>query len=70
MGNTNIRIEFIEKLSIAASFEANNTYPYLFQLLGYRKLLAEQILRNNGKDEGLEDLYNNVNDKIKLVIGL
>jgi hypothetical protein len=61
-----------ENLQRAAGFDANRTYPALFQHLGYRKLLAEQILRGGEHDKmkELEELYERVNSEIKLIIGL
>ena len=61
-----------EKLQRAAGFDANRTYPSLFQHLGYRKLLAEQLLRGGEHDkmEELEELYERVNAEIMLIIGI
>ena len=41
--HTTSRIDMYENLQRAAGFDANRTYPALFQHLGYRKLLAEQM---------------------------
>lgn len=69
---TTSRIEMLENLQRAAGFDANRTYPALFQHFGYRKLLAEQILRGGDieKMKELEELYERVNAEIKLIIGL
>lgn len=70
--STALRTDFIEKLQKAAGFEANRTYPLLFQHLGYRKAIAEQLLKrlNYEEQEELEEIFNRVNDEIKLIIGL
>lgn len=72
MSATSEKIDFYDNLNRAAGFDVNNIYPSLFQLLGYRKHIAEQLLRNregeNTKD--LEELYNYTNDQIKLLLGL
>ncbi|MFW6272436.1 MAG: hypothetical protein ACOC2U_01490 [bacterium] len=69
---TTSRMDMHENLQRAAGFDANRTYPALFQHLGYRKLLAEQILRGGEieKMKELEELYERVNTEIKLIIGL
>ena len=69
---TNTMTEKIEKLRIAAFFDANRTYPALFQHLGYRKRLAEQILHeiDEQKINELNELFDRVESEIKMIIGL
>jgi hypothetical protein len=70
--HTASRQDELENLRRAVGFDANNTYPALFQHLGYRKLIAEQLLRGGeiNKMKELEELYKQVNIKIKLILGL
>lgn len=72
MENNGIDHTKIERLRIAANFDANNTYPMLFQLLGYRKLLAEQLLQNKDINllKELEYSFDHVNNQIKKLLGL
>jgi len=70
---TQSRIEYLVNLKCAAGFDANKTYPLLFQHLGYRKLIAEQLLMGAfsiEQKEQLEELYNHVNSDIKLILGI
>ena len=72
MSNTQARSELFENLHRAAGFDANRTYPALFQHLGYRKQIAEQLLHefDHEKNKQLEELYDRVNNEIKLIIGI
>ena len=67
-----IDLEKLNNIRIAASFDANRTYPYLFQQLGYRRHVAEQMLRSVDENEHheLSELYEYVNNSIKKTIGL
>lgn len=67
---TTSRMDMYENLRRAAGFDANRTYPILFQHLGYRKMIAEQLLRGGeiNKMKELEELYERVNTEIKLII--
>jgi len=69
---TSSRIKFYEDLQRTAAFDANRTYPYLFQQLGYRKRIAEDLLHSNIEEytKILTELYNQVNSEIKLILGL
>lgn len=69
---TQMKIEKYENLKRAAGFDANRTYPALFQHLGYRKQIAEQLLRevDEEKLKALDEVYDHVNFEIKLIIGL
>lgn len=66
-----MKTELYENLKRAAGFDANRTYPSLFQHLGYRKLLAKQLLVESDEEKykSLIELYNRINDEIKLIIG-
>ena len=66
------RIEFQDKLMIAAGFDSGRSYPSLFELLGYRKRLAEQILRSNSSEmeKKYQEVYEYTNDQIKALLGL
>ena len=70
--STTAASEFYENLRRASGFDANRTYPSLFQHLGYRKRIAEQLLReiDDDKTKLLTELYERVNCEIKLIIGL
>lgn len=65
-------VEFKDNLLRAAGFDANKTYPHLFQHLGYRKLIAEQLLHESDslKIAELTEMYNRINNEIKLIIGV
>ena len=62
------RMDTLENLRRAAGFDANITYPILFQHLGYRKMIAEQLLKGGDLDKmnELGELYEYVNKEIKL----
>lgn len=72
MSETNSIIDMRQNLRRAAGFDADMTYPMLFQHLGYRKLLAEIILQGGEieKMKEFEELYERVNAQIKLIIGV
>jgi hypothetical protein len=61
-----------EKIRIASFFDANRTYPILFQHLGYRKAIAERLLRctDDIEKRSLFELFIKVNEEIKLIIGI
>lgn len=65
-------VELYQNLQRACNFDANNTYPILFQHMGYRKRIAEQLLieYDHDKLKLLTDLYDKVNNEIKLIMGL
>jgi hypothetical protein len=68
-----IDIDFLKRLEVATTLDANNVSPILFQLLGQRKMVAQQLLRSGGSDEKYREtieLYNYLNENIKQVIGL
>lgn len=69
---TTSKLEMYEDLQRAAGFDANKIYPALFQHLGYRKCVAEQILLGGDFNRmvELELLYENINKEIKLIIGI
>jgi hypothetical protein len=66
------KIKFYADLQRAAAFDANRAYPALFQHLGYRKKIAEDLLHANTDESNtiLTELYNRVNSEIKLILGL
>ena len=72
MEKAQTKTELFENLHRAAGFDANRTYPALFQHLGYRKQIAEQLLHeiDREKIEQLEELYDRVNNEIKSIIGI
>ena len=69
---TAIDFDKLNNIRIAASFDANRTYPSLFQQLGYRKRVAEQMLRSVDENEHheLNEVYEYVNNTIKAIIGV
>ena len=72
MTATESKTELYENLRRAAGFDANSTYPALFQHLGYRKRITEDLLREGDpeKIKYLTELYYRINQEIKLIIGL
>lgn len=70
MGELAERMEFQNKLMVAAGFDSIRTYPSLFELLGYRKRLAEQILRSNTLEKEYQEIYEYTNNQIKLLLGI
>jgi len=71
MGKTNSISEAFEMVQIAASFEAENASPSLFQMLGYRKAIALQLLRSNGDNrEHLTKMFNRANYDIGRILGV
>jgi len=73
MSETAINVDFLKKLKVATILDANKVSPILFQLLGQRKMVAQQLLRSSGFDEKYKEtieLYNYLNEQIKLVIGI
>lgn len=67
------KIRKIESLKSAAQIRADLFTPQLFQLLGYRQRLAQDILNMKTENfyygEALAD-FDNCNDKIKQLLGL
>ena len=67
-------INYLLNLKRASYFDVNNTYPQLFQLLGYRRGISEMLLRfeniNDSMKQPLEDSYEHVNRQIKNLLGL
>lgn len=61
-----------QNIKRAAGFDIIRTYPSLFQHLGYRKRVAEELLHTTDETaiKLLEDVFENVNSKIKLILGL
>lgn len=70
--NTQNILDMRNNLKRAASFDANNTYPSLFQHLGYRKMIAELLLSGGDMEtmKEYEEAYERINNQIKLIIGL
>lgn len=70
--NTVERERFQINLAMAASFDANNTYPSLFSLLGYRKAVAERMMKEPNPETlaVLYEQYEYVNNNIKQLLGL
>lgn len=66
------RFELQKELTCAAGFDANRTYHALYQHLGYRKAIAQQILQeiNEDKLKDLFEMYQRINHEIKLIIGI
>ena len=67
-------INYLLNLKRASYFDVNNTYPQLFQLLGYRRGISEMLLRfeniDNNIKQSLDDSYEHVNKQIKNLLGL
>lgn len=69
----NEEMVFREKLGIAASSKAEYIAPSLFQLIGYRQRIAEEILRGNPQEESfqmLKDNFDFIQGQIRTVLGL
>ena len=67
------QIDLYKELQIATSFDADKTYPSLFQHLGYRKHIAEQLLYGEYNEEHKESLmesYKYINNIIIEILGL
>ena len=61
------------KLDIAAGFEAERTAPLLFQILGHRKLAAQQlykVVHDSPTGQELQRIIEYDNEKIKEILGL
>jgi len=69
---TTSRMDKYNDLQRAVGFDANKICPILFQHLGYRKHVAEELLKGGEHDkmEALEELYEQVNNEIKLILGI
>ena len=72
MNETDSRVDCLLNLRRAAGFDAEMTSPYLFQILGYRKHAAEQLLKETDeqKAKDLEEVLEYSNQKIKQILGL
>lgn len=66
------RHDFFNKVQIAAGFDSNRVHPSLYQHMGYRKAIAEQILNdpNPEQQEQLEELFVRVTNEIKYILGI
>lgn len=64
--------EKLNNLRIAAGFDANRTIPGLFQHMGYRQRVAQEILKchDEAQIKQLEDLLEATNEIIKKILGL
>jgi len=62
----------LRNLYNAAGFDASRMYPTLFSHLGYRKAVAEHIIRNTDPNlqADLEEIYQSVSEEIKRILGL
>ena len=67
-----IQKDLFDELHSAAGFDTNTVYPSLFQLFGYRKRVAEQLLsiRDNENKKHILEVYTRVNLDIKLILGI
>jgi predicted nucleic acid-binding OB-fold protein len=65
-------LQYYKNIKVAVSLDINNSIPQLFQLLGYRKRVAEEMLKNHNEEEfkALKDIFERVNNDIKLLLGL
>jgi hypothetical protein len=72
---TQSMIELQEKLRIAAHFNTERTFPHLFQLLGYRQRLAQEMLKSGDlftpdRDNALVETWEYVNSNILKILGI
>jgi hypothetical protein len=67
-----MKMNFYENLKHAIGFDANRSYPSLFQNLGYRRRIAEQLMNeiNDERVKELTILYERINSEIKTILGL
>ena len=61
-----------EKIQRAAHFNSMYVITDMMQLIGYRQRIAQELLRGNTDEvyKDLKELYNNINDKIKRILGI
>jgi len=61
-----------EKIQRAAHFNSMYVITDMMQLIGYRQRIAQELLRGNTDEvyDDLKELYNNINDKIKRILGI
>jgi len=61
-----------EKIQRAAHFNSMYVVTDMLQLIGYRQRIAQELLRGNTDEvyRDLKELYNNINDKIKKILGI
>ena len=66
------RIEFQDRLMVAAGMDVTKIQPSLTDLLIHRKRIAERMLRANTStlEKEYENLYIYINNQIKLLLGL
>lgn len=52
--------------------EAGTTYPTLFEMIGYRKRLAQEMIRAKDDEQFqiLEEAYSNLNQEISKLLNL
>ena len=68
-------IELQEKLRISANFDIERSLPHLFQLLGYRQRLAQEMLKCSDlltpdRDNVLVETWEYVNNNILKILGI
>ena len=61
-----------EKIQRAAHFNSMYVITDMMQLIGYRQRIAQELLRAHTDEvyDDLKELYNNINDKIKRILGI
>jgi len=64
--------QYLRNLYNAAGFDAARMHPTLFSHLGYRKAVAEHIIRNTNPNlqADLEEIYQRISEEIKQILGL
>ena len=72
MDEVKSQTEQLLNLQRAAHLRADAISPSLFQFLGYRQMVAQQVLRetNDVRRNELMELYEYANKNIKTVLGL
>jgi hypothetical protein len=71
--NTASRIQYYENLQRAAGFDSSGTlYPALFQLLGYRKAIAQLLLGSLSEESRgeFEKIFEYTNCDIKKLLSI
>lgn len=72
MGNAT-NTESFSNLQIAAHMRAESITPSLFQLIGNRQVVAQQLLaatETNERHQTLVETYNHLNNQIKMLLGI
>jgi len=67
-----IRHDHVQRLEVAATFNTERSAPHIYQLIGYRQKIAQELLRSGTEDyrKSLDQNYEYVQEQLKLVLGI